>query len=285
MTAAAERRTTCLRFESRDGTVIRIAPQYPHDLIMSNGETYFGGIRATVSGRNSNANGGANVVDLGSVYDADVVTRDEIQSGKWDDGLIFEFATDWANPVEDEEEINCYTMGKVSEEDDRFKLELMGLKDRLNQTIVRTITPTCIWTFADTHINGQIIATDKSRCKLLASTYTVTGTITSVTSASVFQDSSRAESLDYFGNGEIIFTSGDNAGLSHKIIKSYLADGTITVSSPFYYLPKVGDGYTMIAGCRKRPNEDCRDKFFNKKRFGGFPDVPTESQVTQFGTV
>ena len=282
MTALAERRTICIRMEALDGTIARVAAQYPQNLTMSNGEVYLGGQFTTTSTRSTVVDGGPSTIDLGFTDSADTATRAEIESGKWDNASVYEFATDWANPVEDEEEINLYTLGKVEDVDGVYTVQMMGLKDKLGQRVGRTHTPSCLWTFADNHLDTGIIATDKSRCKLSAASFTVTGTLTSVTSAEEFADSARSEADDYFGNGEIIFTSGLNAGLSRRNVKSF-SGGAIKTNAPFYYLPQVGDSYTMIAGCRKRGKEDCTGKFSNRKRFGGFSYVPTKSQVTKFG--
>ena len=284
MSTTAERRTTCVRFEAKDGTIIRVALAYPYDLIMSNGEVYLGGQESNNSSRSSVVEGGAATIDIGFAEGIDTATADEIESGKWDDASVYEFATDWAAPVEDEEELNLYTMGQVTETDGMFTVQLMGLKDKLNQSNGRVHTPSCLWIFADSHLDSGVIATDKSRCKLDPAAFTVTGTITSVDDARTFQDINRTEPADHFGNGEIIITSGANTGLSRRNIRAYAADGTITMNAPFYYLPEIGDTYTMIAGCRKRGAEDCTDKFSNRKRFGGFSYVPTNSQVSKFGS-
>ena len=284
MSAVAERRTRCIRMEALDGTIVRIALTYPKNLVMSNSEVYLGGVFTTASTRSTVLDGGASTIDIGFVDSTDSATRAEIESGKWDNANVYEFATDWANPVEDEEEINLYTLGKVTDSDGRFQVQLMGLKDKLSQKTGRVHTANCLWTFADEHLDTGIIATDKSRCKLNAASFTVTGTITGVTSSQVFQDNTRAEADDYFGNGEIVFTSGPNAGLARRNIRAYAVDGTINTNAPFYFTPEVGDTYTMIAGCRKRGKEDCTDKFSNRKRFGGFSYVPTKSQVRKFGS-
>ena len=269
---------------ANDGTAVRVALNYPVDLIMSNGEVYLGGQDSQGSSRSSVIDGGASTIDVGFSDSLDTATRAEIESGKWDDAQVFEFATDWANPVEDEEEINLYTMGPVTESDGLFSITLMGIKDKLNQSNGRTHTPSCLWVFADEHLDTGVIASDKSRCKLAGAPFKVSGTITHVTDAGTFRDDTRGEAADYFGNGEIIFTSGENLGLSRRNVKAYAADGTITTNAPFYYLPQVGDSYTMIAGCRKRGPEDCTTKFSNRKRFGGFSYIPTKSQVSKFGS-
>ena len=59
--------------------------------------------------------------------------------------------------------------------------------------------------------------------------------------------------------------------------------GSITTHEAFHYPVALGDTYTMIPGCRKRGEEDCRVKWNNKLNFGGFEWVPTQSTYTQVG--
>jgi hypothetical protein len=116
---------------------------------------------------------------------------------------------------------------------------------------------------------------------------TVTGTLTSVTSASVFTSAARTEPADTFGAGTIKFTSGPNAGLKALEIKSF-AGGVITTFEPFYYLPVAGNSYSMVRGCRKRL-ADCQARwngsatYSNVANFGGFPWIPTGSTYAQIG--
>lgn len=286
MVATPERRTQCIRIEPKNGEPIRIVLAYPVDLIMSSGAVYQGGIYSQPTGTSSTLSGGATVIDFGSVYDTDTITRDQIQSGYWDGARVYSFFTDWAYPVEDEEEDRVYTFGKVREEDERYTVEMMSLSDLLNQTTGRTITPGCPYVLGDAHVDGAIIASDRSRCQVspLLVANTPSRVISLVSQMQLvgfglpgtFPD-------DYFGFGEIIFTSGANAGLPYKFVKSYLADGTITLAQPFYYPIEVDDLFLIRPGCRKRFQEDCISKFANGKHFGGFPDVPQKSTVTKFG--
>lgn len=283
--ATPERRVLCVRIEANDSTIYRIAAQYPNNLIMSNDALYEGGNYTTTTDVSAVADGGPMVIDLGAVYGDGAIDRDEVQSGKWDYAWAYAFRTDWAVPVEDEEELGVFQLGKIRDEDNRYVIELMGLRDLLNQNAGRIHKATCDWIFTDSHIDGTIIASDKSRCKIGAAGRTQTVTISHVTSALVF----RAESLDgdwlddHFGNGEIKFNDGPNAGLSYRIIKSYNADGTFTLNAPFYYAPEVGDSIDVREGCRKRFVEDCVEGKGNGRNFGGYPHVPQQSTVNKFG--
>ena len=94
--------------------------------------------------------------------------------------------------------------------------------------------------------------------------------------------SARVEAADWFGYGSIQFTSGANAGLKALEVKSFVG-GVISTFEPFYYLPAIGDAYTMTPGCRRRL-QDCRDKWANVPNFGGFPNMPTSSVYSSRGT-
>lgn len=286
MVATPERRTQCIRIEPKTGEPIRIAVAYPVNLIMSNSAVYQGGIYSQPTGISSTLSGGATVVDFGSVYDTDTITRDQIQSGYWDGARVYSFFTDWAYPVEDQEEDRVYVFGKVREEGERYTVEMMSLSDLLNQTIGRTITPGCPYVLGDEHVDGSTIPSDKSRCQVSPSlVVNIPSRVISLTSQMQFIGFGLPGNFpdDYFGFGEIIFTSGANAGLSYKFVKSYLANGTITLAQPFYYPIEVDDLFTIRPGCRKRFKEDCIAKYLNGKHFGAFPDVPQKSSVLKFG--
>lgn len=64
----------------------------------------------------------------------------------------------------------------------------------------------------------------------------------------------------------LTFTTGANAGLSQKV-RSHAAGGALTLVLPMVMTVAVGDQFSIVAGCRKRLLEDCRDKFGNVLNF------------------
>lgn len=286
MVATPERRTQCVRIEPKNGEPIRIALAYPVDLKMSNGAVYQGGIYSQPTDISATLSGGPTVLDFGSVYDVDTITRDQIQSGYWDGARVYSFFTDWAYPVEDEEERNLFTLGRVREEDERYITELMGLLDKLNQNTGKIHTSLCSYTYADYHIDGRIIASDKSRCKKNYEDNLFSGVVTGIDSIVRFYDISFSDVFpdDWFGNGEIRFKTGENSVSGYRFIKSYSAGGVITINSPFYFPISVGDEFEVLVGCRKRHVEDCINKHGNGVRYGAYPHVPTISTVAKFGS-
>jgi uncharacterized phage protein (TIGR02218 family) len=274
-----ERRIFALRIESTNGVDVVRFVSYPHDLVMG-GETYQSDLGYELTDYSATSSASPAVLDLQGILDAAGVDRASIVSGTWDNAKVKVFATDWANPVEDEEPIALFLFGKTSLRDDRYVIECMQLIDAINQSVGRTHGPLCPWTLFDENIDGTEFS--ESKCGLDIDDYIETGTLTAVTSNLVFRDSSRGEAADYFAVGAIRFTTGNNAGLKSQEIKSYAADGTITLFQPFPSAVQVGDQYEIVPGCRKRL-EDCRDKFSNVLNFGGFPNMITQSQYQQIG--
>lgn len=267
-------RVICLRIEPLIGAVIRLV-QYPRDLTMGNGQTYLAGSGYEFTGYVAEAAMSPGAIDLKGFAGYAGIDFDTITGGILDNARAYLFATTWTNPVEDEEPITASILGKTTITDGRYVIEEMSLIDALNQSVGDTYTAHCPKTFGGQGYAG---------CKVALAEITVTGTLTGVTSQSVFRDASRTEADDYFGAGTIQFTSGPNAALKPLEIKSYAADGTIETFEPFYYVPEAGHTYTMIPGCRKRGIEDCKTKWNNILNFGGFTYIPTSSQYGQVGT-
>lgn len=266
-------RTLCLRIVPAIGPVIRLT-HYPRDLTMSNGQIYKAFDGNDFTGYTAGSGMSPSLVDLEGIAGLAGVTKAAVMSGVYDGARCYLFATTWKTPLEDEEPIVSSIFGKTTVLDERYRIEEMALIDALNQSVGDSYGPGCKKVFGGQEYAG---------CKVSLGPITVTGTITSITSSTVFRDSARTEAVDRFAAGTLKFTSGANVGLSPIEVKRYEADGTIEIFEPFYYPVQVGDAYEMVPGCRKRL-EDCRDKWNNVLNFGGFGFVPTSSTYTQVGT-
>jgi hypothetical protein len=76
----------------------------------------------------------------------------------------------------------------------------------------------------------------------------------------------------YYDNGQIVFVTGPNAGLT-KAIKSYFGR-TFFFNSPLPFSPNAGDMFVAYPGCDKQQSTCGTSKFNNLVNFGGFPYVP-----------
>lgn len=266
-------RVLCLRIVPITGSPIYLT-DYPIDLAMG-AHLYLSTSGYEFTGYSATAGFSPGSIDLQGIAGAAGVSRATILSGVFDGARVYCFATTWTAPVEDEEPIIAGFFGRTTLEDFRYKIDGTSLIDALNQVIVLTYGAACPKTFCGTEYAG---------CGASLAANTVTGTLTSVSSAAVFRDAARVEAADAFGAGTIRFTSGANAGLKALEIKSYQASGTIETFETFHYLPVIGDAYSMVRGCRKRL-EDCINRVggSNIVNFGGFPWVPAGSTYGQFG--
>ena len=144
---------------------------------------------------------------------------------------------------------------------------LRGLQHYLQQPVGSVSTKTC-----RTRLGSAL-------CGVTLASFTVTGTLTGVTSQQAFTDTARAEADDYFAEGVLTWTGGSNAGLSYRV-RAYASD-TFTLAVPPVLPVQVGDTYSVRAGCRKRLDEDCITKFDNALNFQGEPHRPTVDDITE----
>lgn len=205
-----------------------------------------------------------------------VFNQADVFGGLWKNARFEIFEYNRAAPDDGKLPIVSGTFGEITINADHYKVELRDWMQHLQQPIGEVSTKECRNRLGD------------DRCGVDLTPFTVTGTITSVSSTQVFRDSARAEPDDWFGEGILTFLTGDCAGFSQKV-KAYASDGTITLMLPMFSAVQVGDQYSMLAGCRKRHDRtlanptgvsDCYDKFGNVLRFRGEPHRPGVDKIT-----
>lgn len=161
-------------------------------------------------------------------------------------------------------------LGEVNLRRGQFVAEFRSLTQALQQTQGIVTEKTCRARLGD------------SKCTKNLAAFTVNGSVTAVTNTRTFTDSARTQAAGWFADGKLTFTTGLNAGYSQKV-KSFTA-GVYELSLPMPFAVQVGNAYTVIAGCRKRLAEDCRDKFANVVNFQGEPHLPGLDALSRPGT-
>lgn len=201
---------------------------------------------------------GVDNTEIEVIPDADI-TRESINAGRWDAATFSLSMFNWKAPTAGELIIMSGTIGTMKPRNGTFVAELRDLRQALQQDTTDVVQPDCRYRLGDA----------KCTVDLSDHLFTVTGSITSVTSRYVFADTARFEPDDYFAAGEIRFDTGLNAGLRF-LVSDYASDTfMLALATPFAVT--AGDAYTAIVGCRKRFEEDCRDKFDNGINHGGEP--------------
>lgn len=201
--------------------------------------------------------------------------KPDFLAGRWSGARWELFETSWIDPSIGSNTIGRYVTGNCSPGSLSCTIELRALSQYLQQPIGLVTSKTCRARFAD--YPSQIL---NARCGIAAATYIVPGSVTAVVSQSIIEDSasSGAYADDWFAEGLLRFTSGDNVGLGRKVKTYQSATYSFSQAFPFTILP--GDTFEVIAGCRKRLTEDCLGKFDNVLNFQGEPHLPGVDQQT-----
>lgn len=199
--------------------------------------------------------------------DGGTVTRADLLAGLWNYATFEVFEVNYLAPTDGINVLKRGATGEVQLRRGAFVVELRGLTQALQQPVGQVISKTCRAHFAD--FPAQAL---NAPCRLSAAAWTVAGTLTSVASNQVFTDSARSEAADWFTEGILTFTDGLNAGYRQKV-KLHATGGVFTLSLPMPFIVAVGDAYSLIAGCQKRHDVDCRDKFNNILNFQGEPHL------------
>lgn len=198
-------------------------------------------------------------LDVAGILDSSSITEADIMAGKYDFAEIVIFMV---NVTDLSQGIIIHRrgwLGEVSLQNGQFTAEVRGLTQKLSQNIVELYSPTCRAVFGD------------SRCKVNLASYTVGGTVNTVTSRQVFISNSMTQAAGYFSSGEIRWLTGANAGRRMEIKE--FANKQFTLVLPMPNNIAAGDTFNAIAGCDKTFNT-CFSKFSNAVNFRGEPYVP-----------
>lgn len=111
-----------------------------------------------------------------------------------------------------------------------------------------------------------------SKCGLSKAAFASTGSVSGGASVLSF-NTGLAQATGYFDQGQIVFTSGPNNGLSRTVRTHVNASGKITLALPLPVAPGVGNTFTIYPGC-DLTSPTCLSKFSNLIKFRGQPFVP-----------
>jgi uncharacterized phage protein (TIGR02218 family) len=196
----------------------------------------------------------------------------DLRSGRWDNAAFQLFEVNY-NALTVRNVLKNGHLGEVRFRSTHYVVEFRSLTQALQQTQGIVTSKTCRARLGD------------EKCTLNLAPFTYTGTITAVDGDDpqrIFTDSARAEAGGWFAEGIFQILTGANAGFRQKV-KIHEAGGAFQLSLPMPYPMAPGDNYSVIAGCRKRLEEDCIAKFNNPLNFQGEPHLPGLDALTKPG--
>lgn len=224
------------------------------------GVTYQAASGHTPSAIHTSADMAVDNLEVQSVLDSSTITAADIDAGLWDFAEVVIMIINYLSVADGVMIMRKGWLGNIKTGRSNFTAELRGMMQPLQQTIGRIYSTACDAALGDT------------RCGVTLASYTVTGSVTTATSARVFTDTTRTEADGYFDGGLITWTGGDNNTYRMEI-KTSTAAGVITLQQAMPNATVIGDTYSLSAGCDKTL-ATCRDKFNNVVNFRGFPHVP-----------
>lgn len=257
----------CWKVTLSNGTIYGFT-SHTGNLVVS-GITYQAAAGYTPTAIASNADLAVDNLDVIGFLDSAVITESDIQAGLWDFAAVQIFQVNYLDISMGVLNLRSGRLGEIKTTRQQFVAELRGMTQQLQQVIGQIYAPACRADLGD------------ARCKIVLSTLTVTGSVTSIVSNRFFYDTARAEVDGYFDNGKVTFNSGANLGLSMEIKSNIAQAFQLQLQMP--YTIAVGDTYSMSPGCKKRVTEDCKTKFNNVINFRGEPHVPGNDELSKVG--
>ena len=113
------------------------------------------------------------IAQHGAIIDLSVA---DIEAGLLDGAEVTTFRVNWQDPSDFQEVLRHGVLGEITRDSDGvYRTEIRGLKQLLSQVITRTFSERC-----------QVVRFGDSECKYEIANDTITGTVTSVTSARRF---------------------------------------------------------------------------------------------------
>ena len=218
-------------------------------------------------------------MEFSGVYQTGIFERTDVLAGLWTFAEVEVFSACW-NDTDLGELVHFRgNIGEFKDYGTYFTAEGRGLIGRLSQDVTVQTQRMCrVRDFGNSRCGVNLAGTITLGGDTLYLTQTLTLTAGGGTDLefSTVDFDGDPPPVDFFRNGKLVATNGDNQGISREIAKQLADnDGSIQVILKRLFPYPLVEGvttFTMYAGCARRM-EDCR-KFNNAANFDGEPYVP-----------
>lgn len=247
------------------------ATSHTRDLVLpghSNTFRRIGGIEPTAVDTESGSESAG--LTFQAVFDDAAITKVQIGAGDWDGAKLEIYSLNYKALKMGQLIEFSGKIGGFSEEGQLFSAEARHLTAIARLKVGRRASANC-----DARRFGD------ARCQRDLTDVTHTGkTVTTGASQVTFRASALAASIVFtMENGEIHFTSGENAGRIGIVRTWDAGTGEITLQRAMPYLIAVGNTFTAIEGCG-RTQQDCEDRD-NIENYQGLPFITNIEKFNQ----
>ncbi len=211
-----------------------------------------------------------NNVDVTGIIDNDIITENDLVSGRFDFCRLWFFGIDPTNIANDPVTIGYGRIGEVNLNDFSFNAEFRGLSQALTQDTMRQIMPSC-----DVEVGS-------TKCGVDIEALAVVGTVTNVANKRTFEDTSLTQDDGYFSLGVVRWLTGNNTGRRVKIRQHQLSGTLVTLLERVPFTIQIGDTYSITPGCGKSA-AICETKYSNIVNFRGFNFLPGMAEMFDYG--
>lgn len=257
-----------VKLTRRDGLVLAAALDHDRPIVFG-GLTYQPALGMAPTDLETSGNLSVDNMDAKGALMVLGISEKDIAAGLWDLCEVHVFRVNWMKPDDGAEKLKRGWFGEISIGRDSFNNEVRGITQKLHQKIGEVVSASCKADLFDT------------RCKVQATegVWKFSGiAVTGAASARQIAATGLTQAAGFFDAGKVTWTSGANAGLSMEI-RTHTDGGNIELQEPMPYPVAVEDQFTVFAGCLKRHDIDCQNKFGNIINFRGAPFVPGQDQM------
>jgi len=263
----------CVKVTRLDGVVVGVT-DHVADIVFG-GLTYLSSAGFSVSDVDSGSDLSPDNLEMEGFLASPLVTETDLYSGRWDYAAFELFEVNFRDLTHGRNWIRGGNLGEVRGKTlESFALEMRGLMQRYSRRIIELTSKECLADFGD------------ARCGIDLAAWTETGTVGTVdTPYQQFSDPARTEEDEYWKGGTVTFTSGANSAAGEAgtdltmEIKSSGDEGFVSLYQQMPFPIAVGDTYTIVRGCMKRLEEDCRDRYDNVVNFRGVGSLLPGSRI------
>jgi uncharacterized phage protein (TIGR02218 family) len=197
------------------------------------------------------------------VSDDGPVTPDNVTSGMYQGASVILAIVDYFNTDITPDIGFKWVVGETRITNDGKAVFEIRDATRINrELILKTYGPVCTASLGD------------DRCGVDLATFTDSVTVATVIDAYSFTVTGSVRADDFFNNGAIKFTAGDNLNRAYTVRDWVQSSSTVRLWEQLRAGLTIGDTATIHAGCDKTTGAAGCTKFSNIARFQGFEHLP-----------